>query len=161
MRRADAPTRPALRWHGKRSFREPGDLNRFNLSRFLVDSNTGCHIWQGALNDKGYAIVGTNRDGTFRAARLVYMRDKGTLNPGEYPDHLCRNRSCINSAHLEKVSNAENTRRGSRAKLTMELAEEIRRLRSEGRLSERALGKRFGVHQTTIHDLLKRGRWSL
>lgn len=40
--------------------------------------------------------------------RLAY----GDVPPGLVVDHLCRNRGCINPAHLEAVTNEENIRRG-------------------------------------------------
>ncbi len=146
-------------WDRNRGFLEIGDTNRFNLENYVVDTATGCHLWQGAISDNGYAIVGTNRDGTFRAARVAYERKHGPLGT-LMPDHSCRRRRCINPDHLEPVTNRVNSQRGARAKLTPEDVREIRRLREDENLSLRKLGKRFGVHSTTIFDLLKRGRWT-
>lgn len=146
--------------HSKgRVFRDYGDLSRFNLSRFIVDPETGCHVWQGALSDSGYAIVGTNRDGAFRAARAVFQRDKGPLLPGEFPDHLCKNRACINPDHLERVSNAENTRRGSKAKLSWELVRQIRAIYRENRTPFRTLARMFGVSGSAISNIINQKRW--
>ena len=155
----DAPTQPVLRYHGNRSFRDPGDLSKYNLSRYRVDPVTGCHVWLGALHEKGYAIVGTNRSGTFRAARLVYMRDVGPLEPGEYPDHTCRNRACINRAHLERVTNAENTRRGAKAKLNWKKLRAIRAEYAKKKTPFRKLGKKHGVSGPCISNIVNNKRW--
>ncbi len=153
------PTRPVVTYYGKRSFRDPGDLSRFNLTRFRVDEITGCHVWLGALlYKKGYAVVG-NRAGTFLAHRLTYLRDKGPIPPGMYPDHLCRNRACINSAHLELVTNAENAQRGAAAKLTWALVRDIRRRYAAGGETNKSLGAEYGVSGCAISNILTNKRW--
>ena len=52
-----------------------------------------------------------------RAHRVAYGYLVGDIADGLTLDHLCRNRRCINPAHLEPVSAAENTRRGIRWQL--------------------------------------------
>lgn len=44
--------------------------------------------------------------------RELYLVEVGDIPDKYVLDHLCRNRSCINTAHLEPVTNAENIRRG-------------------------------------------------
>jgi hypothetical protein len=44
--------------------------------------------------------------------RDVYEQLVGPIPEGLVLDHLCRNRSCCNPAHLEPVTTAENVRRG-------------------------------------------------
>ena len=46
------------------------------------------------------------------AHRLAYQSFYGPIPDGLVIDHLCRNRTCCNPAHLEAVTNRENTLRG-------------------------------------------------
>jgi hypothetical protein len=45
--------------------------------------------------------------------RLAWEIVVGPIEPGLEIDHLCRNRVCLNPAHLEPVTKEENVRRGS------------------------------------------------
>ena len=48
-----------------------------------------------------------------RAHRVAYEALVGPIPDGLQIDHLCRVRSCVNPAHLEPVTLAENVRRGN------------------------------------------------
>lgn len=131
---------------------------RFRL-RYRVNPDTGCHEWAGALHEAGYGIVGTNRDGTFRAHRVAYEEAKGTIPDGAHLDHLCRNRACINPDHLEPVTNAENARRGDKARLDWTTVREIRCLYAAGGQTYRGLARRFGVSNCAISNIINNKRW--
>jgi len=78
----------------------------------------GCWIWHGRSLDKdGYALFhGTKMPGMAlwsRAHRWAYVAAKGAIPAGLEIDHLCNIPGCINPAHLEAVTHAENLRRRS------------------------------------------------
>lgn len=97
--------------------------------RWTVDEATDCHIWPGSLSDKGYGLVSTSKGGTRRAHIVCYESVKGKVPAGKMLDHTCRNRRCINPAHLEPVTNQVNTQRGLAAKLDHTKIEEIKEMR--------------------------------
>ena len=78
------------------------------LARVVVDD--GCWKWTGHHDRDGYARCYWN--GRALAHRAVYEILKGPIPQGLEIDHLCRNRGCVNPAHMEPVTHAENTLRG-------------------------------------------------
>lgn len=74
----------------------------------------GCWVWTGWLTQAGYAMInagGTNGK-ALRAHRVSYEAHVGPIPDGLVLDHLCRNRACLNPAHLEPVTASENVMRG-------------------------------------------------
>lgn len=72
----------------------------------------GCWLWTGTINYKGYGAISVNGR-TKPAHRVVYEREIGPIPSGLVLDHLCRVRNCVNPAHLEAVTTAENNRRSA------------------------------------------------
>lgn len=79
-------------------------------SKVDKDGPNGCWQWMAGKNPRGY---GSFRNGRMVAAhRYAYELLVGPIPEGLHLDHLCRNTSCVNPAHLEPVTCAENIRRG-------------------------------------------------
>ena len=82
-------------------------INRFWT---YVDKTDDCWHWLGSQNNVwGYGQFGIQGK-TWRAHRLAYLLETGDLP--NILDHLCRNRLCVNPAHLESVTQKENVMRG-------------------------------------------------
>lgn len=84
----------------------------------VIRAENGCWEWSGShFQATGYAIfnVPSDRDGRWRPAtghRVSYELHVGPIPDGLSIDHLCRNRGCVNPAHLEPVTTRVNMLRG-------------------------------------------------
>lgn len=67
-----------------------------------------CWIWDAARLPKGYGTF----DGT-TAHRVVYAMLVGPIPDGFEIDHLCKNPTCVNPAHLEAITQLENNLRSN------------------------------------------------
>lgn len=70
-----------------------------------------CLTWTGYKQPNGYGKVGLNGK-TQYAHRVAYEALVGPIAEGLMIDHLCRNRACVNVAHMEAVTNKVNILRG-------------------------------------------------
>lgn len=96
--------------------------------RVDYDGPGGCWLWLGGTNENGYGRL--SADGQMHAAhRWFYERAVGPIPYGLQLDHLCNRAGCVNPAHLEPVSAAENVQRSSKAKLELADVEEIRNVK--------------------------------
>ena len=82
-------------------------------------NGTPCWLWTGAKNKLGYGrfSLGGWHGKLIGAHVFAYVQLVGPIPDGLEPDHLCRNPSCVNPAHLEPVTHSINLQRGLTGKI--------------------------------------------
>lgn len=104
------------------------------LANRRIDPETGCWIWTGCRDRKGYGRFTLKRaDGTrlfTRAHRVSYELFVAEIQPDEQVDHECEVRSCFNPEHLKAISLLMNVhyRNHGRSNLTIEDLDEMDRM---------------------------------
>ena len=78
-----------------------------------AEPNSGCWLWTGAINRTGYAVFRVR--GGAHLGHRVALGAVQWLCPSLVIDHRCRTPSCVNPAHLEQVTQHENTLRNVRS----------------------------------------------
>lgn len=77
-----------------------------------------CWDWQGPTsgNGRGGGYPRMNLDGqTVAVHRVVFTHYYGYIPGKKHIDHTCRNRLCVNPAHLELVTHKQNCKRRDKA----------------------------------------------
>lgn len=89
----------------------PSDLPP-NMTAKVDVTADGCWAWKGAKTPTGYGVVSIERRAR-KAHRYSYLHLVGPVPDGLVLDHLCRNRACVNPAHMEPVTQRTNVLRGN------------------------------------------------
>lgn len=74
-------------------------------------NKNGCWDWTGTTDGRGYPKQYLQRRARF-AHRISFLIFNGSIDDTMEIDHTCRNKTCVNPAHLDQVSSRENTVRG-------------------------------------------------
>jgi len=67
-----------------------------------------CHIWTGYKDVEGYGRFSVGNRKIKAAHRVAYELAEGQIPHGMSIDHICRNTSCVNPAHLRACTHKQN-----------------------------------------------------
>lgn len=144
----------------------PERIERFWRS---VEKSDGCWNWKGLKSEKGYGVfshaMGKKKKFRAKAHRIAYTLAKGPIKSGEFILHSCDNPACCNPDHLRVGTNVDNIRDRlernricGKAKINMEIANEIRRRVFNGE-SKESLARKFKISTKTITSLCRFETW--
>jgi hypothetical protein len=159
--------------------RQPGQsVEEWFWSRTLRAAN-GCLEWQNAIHDTGYGVFAIGKK-MFRAHRYAWEITNGQIPVGLFVCHRCDNRKCVDPAHLFLGTQMDNMRdmsskgrsgsvvrpeklsRGSHrynAKLSEEAVRFIRAAYAEGGVTQKELGRKYGVPRALITKVINWEAW--
>jgi hypothetical protein len=132
-----------------------------------------CWLWIGCVFKKrrGYGQFFSGKHS--RAHRFSYELHYGKIPDGLMVLHHCDNPPCVNPRHLFCGTAKENTEdmikkgrmsKGEKhpiSKLTEKQVVEIRKIGLSGKLTQGEIGKKFGVSNITISDIMRNKKWKI
>lgn len=81
------------------------------MKAHFIDRDAPCVPWDGELDRDGYGRSGNGRTHSQQAHRYVWEETVGDIPEGMTLDHVCKRRDCVQLAHLELVTQSENSKR--------------------------------------------------
>jgi hypothetical protein len=154
----------------------PFETRIINLFWSWVEKTDGCWIWTGFRdhNNRGSFVPGSQRQGVpkWQTHRFAWFITFGVIPIGLSVLHKCDNPPCCRPDHLFIGTQKDNmqdalkkgrTLRGDNcpwAKLTAEQVILMRRRYRSEYISYTDLAKDFGIHPTTVGEIMRRKKWA-
>jgi len=131
-----------------------------SFESFIVKTD-GCWYWQGCINEWGYGMYKRNKKAHRIAFERYYNR---AIRPGMLILHSCDTPTCVNPEHLREGTHQENMndkvlRGRCPAKITQQIANQIRVEYATGTIFLKTLSKNYGISITTISNIINGKSW--
>ena len=95
-----------LRWRRLGSVDDPPSMEDRFWAR--LEKTDSCWVWPKSSASHGYGEIWDGERNVL-AHRFAYELLVGPIPAGMQVDHVCRNRLCVNPAHLRVVTNKQNS----------------------------------------------------
>jgi len=116
-----------------------------------------CWLWTAGKDEAGYGKFGIGRRMKNKYAhRLSYEWNRVAIPSDKEIDHLCKNKSCVNPAHLEAVRHQTNLARAT-AKIGWDEVHAIRALK--GKMIPAKIALQFGISRRLVIQIIANERW--
>lgn len=156
-----------MRTHGDPLHEMPTLSERFH-SRYDIQDQTDCWIWNGALSDTGYGAIQLGVKNTGYAHRVSWELVNGPIPGGLFVCHKCDTPACVNPAHLFLGSHLKNMQDMASKKRSMlgEKNNTCKLTKSDvvfilgSEESPKSLAAKFGVSKMTIWRIRTGKNWS-
>ena len=140
----------------------------------VIKQDSGCWEWQGARTKvKGkpwHGVLKRNGQG-YLAHRFSWILHNGPIPQGQFVLHRCDNPICVNPNHLFLGTQQDNVqdmmnkgRHGDQKGILQSQAvlddQDVYWIRQHFNLPKKYIADLFGVHPTTIADVIKRRTWT-
>lgn len=134
------------------------------LARCVRDDRTGCLLWTGPLFDGKYGGVYDGCGHRYYTHRYVWESHNGPLQSDQCVRHSCDRFRCCEISHLAVGTHTDNmidmARRGrSNSRYSPRLILAVHRLCKSGKFSDRHIGEKLGIPQTTVSQIHRGARW--
>lgn len=140
--------------------RQPTDAERARFWAKVEDADpiTGCREWTAFRHPKGYGRVKFG-NGDMQAHRVAAVWAWGVMPEGTEPDHLCKNRACVEVSHLEMVTPEVNLWRKHGTRWSVDCFDVLRRIldHPDELVTRTEAGAMLGVVNEAMYAAVRRG----
>ena len=147
------------------------DPLRLVLDNIIVDPESGCWLWTGAVGPNGYgtvAIRSTDGRKQMGVHKVAYTFLVGDVAPGLCVCHKCDVRRCVRPEHLFLGTNMDNSsdmvskrrqRFGIKHPLAKLSEDDVRAIRDADGF-HKDIASQYGISRANVTNIKNKNRWA-